>query len=169
MGRMARVNRMRGVMLRRVAQAVGLLAMVSACTAPQGAQRASTQQSVEELPILHDDSGTWSHLTRPARIVIYDAATLAQLPVTQVQVDFSRQMVLFAALGPTLGEEIGVRIARVWREGSEIRVQERRLHPGLERSVPSERSSPWTLVVVPRSEVPVKGYTSHVPAGLIGG
>jgi hypothetical protein len=157
------------LLLRGAVQALGLLVLASACTAPAGSQRATRQESVKELPILWEASGTWSHLTRPARIVIYDAATLADVPVAQVPVDFNTQMVLLTASGPTIGQEMGVRIARVWQEGPEIRVSERRLHPGLEESSVSTRSSPWTIVVVPRSAVQVKGYSSRIPPGLIGG
>jgi hypothetical protein len=168
MGCMAKVNRMCIYALRGAARAIGLLVIASACTAPAGSQRETRQESVKELPILWETSGTWSHLTRPARIVIYDAATLAEVPVAQVPVDFSKQMVLLTALGPTIGQDMGVRIERVWQEGPEVHVLERRLHPGLEQSAVSNRSSPWTIVVVPRSEVPVKGYSSRVPSGLLG-
>jgi hypothetical protein len=157
------------LLLRGAVQALGLLILASACTAPAGPQRETRQESVKDLPILWEASGTWSHLTRPARIAIYDAATLADVPVAQVPVDFNTQMVLLTALGPTIGQEMGVRIARVWQEGSEIRVLERRLHPGLEESSVSTRSSPWTIVVVPRSDVQVRGYSSRIPPGLIGG
>lgn len=169
MGGMARANRICRVVLRGAVWAMGLLVAASACTAPAGSQRETRQESITELPILWEASGTWSHLTRPARIAIYDAATLAEVPVAQVPVDFSKQMVLLTALGPTIGQEMGVRIARVWQEGPEVHVLEKRLHPGLEHSAVANRSSPWTMVVVPRSAARVKGYTSRVPPGLIGG
>jgi hypothetical protein len=152
----------------RACQAVWLLVLACGCTAPQGVERPGGEKVVEELPILWEKSGTWSHVKRPVRVVAYDAATLAQVPVTEVPVDFNTQMVLITALGPTLGPDIGVKITRVWREGPEIRVQEMRVHPGLERSGALERSSPWSVVVVPRCEMNVRNYTSRVPAGLMG-
>ena len=153
----------------RGSRAAWLLVMVVACTDRQDVQRCPVERVIEDLPILWEASGTWSHVTRPVRIVAYDAATLAQVPVTEVPVDFETQMVLITALGPTLGEDIGVKITRVWREGPRVRVQEQRIHPGLERSAGLERSSPWSVVVVPRCELEVEGYTSRVPAGLMGG
>jgi hypothetical protein len=152
----------------RAWQAAWLLVLASGCAAPQGVERPGGEEVVEELPIQWEKSGTWSHIKRPVRVVAYDAATLAQVPVTEVPVDFNTQMVLITALGPTLGQDIGVKITRVWREGPEVRVQETRVHPGLERSGPPERSSPWSVVVVPRYETNVRNYTSRVPTGLMG-
>lgn len=122
----------------------------------------------EELPIVWESSGTWSHLARPVRVVAHDQATLDQLPLTQVPVDFSRQMVLVAGLGPVMGGDLGIRITRVWREGSRLRVQEKRLHPGLDRSSDLNRSSPWTIVVVPRCNLNVEGFATLVPGGAWG-
>jgi len=153
----------------RARRVVWLLVSALACTAQNEAERRVDQKAVEELPILWETSGTWSHVSRPVRLVAYDAATLAQVPVAEVPVDFNSQMVLVAALGPTFGQDIGVRITRVWLEDSQVRVQERRLHPGLDRPGRLERSSPWTVVVVPRYEANVRGYSSDVPPGLLGG
>ena len=145
--------------VRRGSQLAWLLVMTVGCTAQHGVERTGTGTAVEEeLPMLWEASGTWSHVSRPVRIVAYDAATLAQIPVADVPVDFKTQMVLVVALGPTMGQDFGVRIARVWRAGSEVRVQERRLHPGIERSGSLERTSPWTVVVVPRCEAKVRNW-----------
>lgn len=149
-------------------RAAWLLVLVLGCTGQQKAQWRDDQEVVQELPILWEASGTWSHVTRPVRIVAYDAATLAQVPVADVPVDFDSQMVLIAALGPTLGQDVGIKIARVWREGPRVRVQEQRIHPGLDRSAVLERSSPWTVVVVPRCNLKIEGYTSRVPPRLLG-
>lgn len=128
---------------------------------------ARTAVEEEELPVAWTTSGSWSHLSRPVRIVAYDRPTLDQVPIADVPVDFSKQMVLIAGMGPTIGHDMGIRITRVWRENSRVRVQEMRLHPGLDRSASVERSSPWTVVVVPRSELPIEGYTSKVPHGVM--
>jgi hypothetical protein len=121
----------------------------------------------EELPIEWEASGTWSHLARAVRVVAYDAPTLAQVPVTEVPVDFNTQMVLITGMGPAPGTDLGIRITRVWRDGNRIRVQERRIHPGMERSPGLDRSSPWAVVVVPRTEMPIEGYSSKVPKGVV--
>jgi hypothetical protein len=122
----------------------------------------------EELPILWSDSGTYSRLTRNARIVARDRGTLAQLPLTEVPVDFDTQMVLIVGLGPTAREASGVRIVRVWRSGSVIRVQERQMHPGSGGTTATSMASPWTVCVVPRSDLNVEGFKTRVPKGLLG-
>lgn len=152
----------------RGSRAAWLLVFFLACGPEQGTAWRDGQEPVVELPILREVSGTWSHISRPVRVVAYDAATLAQIPVTDVPVDFDTEMVLIAALGPTVGQDIGVRITRIWREDGRIHVRDQRLHPGLERTSTLERSSPWTVVVVPRCEAPVEGYSSYVPPGLMG-
>jgi hypothetical protein len=93
---------------------------------------------------------------------------LAKLPIAEVPVDFKTQMVLIVGLGPSPTNELGVRIARVWHEGSRIRVQERRIHPGTLRSPAIEPASPWTIVVVPMSDLNVEGYVTRVPKGTLG-
>ncbi len=123
--------------------------------------------AAEDIPILWQRSGTYSRISRPVRILARDPATLAQLPLTEVQVSFDTQMVLIAGLGPTPTSEQGIRIVRVWREGSKIRVQERPLDPGGARSPGLQPASPWTIVVIPRSDLNVEGYSTQVPRKLL--
>src|SRR5688572_4515778 len=78
--------------------------------------------SIEEIPILADHSGAYSNLKREARLVIYDQQMLDQLPVQIRPVDFSREMVLFAGLGPTPSPDFSVAIERVERRGRRIHV-----------------------------------------------
>lgn len=130
-------------------------------------QRVDEPAPGEDLPILWEGTGTFSRLSRPVRIVAYDRATLAQVSLAEIPVDFTRQMVLIAGMGPTFSSELGVRIARVWREGPRLRVQERRIHPGVDKPPTLERASPWCAVVVPRSELPIEGYSSRLPGGLL--
>ena len=108
-------------------------------------------------------SETYSRLHQPIRIVIRDEATFAQLPLTEIDIDFETQMILLTGRGPTTADDIGIRIDRVWREGSLIRVLERRIHPGSEHEPGIAPASPWTMVVVPKSTLNVDRYTSWVP------
>jgi hypothetical protein len=101
------------------------------------------------------------------RILVRGPGTLSQLPLAEIPVDFKTQMVLIAGLGPTPSSEQGIRIVRVWREGSKIRVQERAIHPGAEQASGLQPASPWTAVVIPRSDLNVEGYVTHVPEGLL--
>jgi hypothetical protein len=134
-----------------------------------GAEPTAGQITPEEIPILWQESGTYSRLGRSVRILARDQATLAQVPLTEVPVDFDTQMVLIAGMGPTPHGGTGIRITRVWREGRRIRVQERHIHPGLGETGQVDPASPWTVVVIPRSELNVQGYTPDVPARLLQG
>lgn len=143
-----------------------IFVFLSGCEATSSTRFAHTTDE-EELPILWSDSGTYSRLTRNARIVARDWATLAQLPLTEVPVDFDTQMVLIVGLGPTAREASGVRITRVWRSGLVIRVQERQMHPGPGGTSAISVASPWTICVVPHSDLNVEGFESRVPKGLL--
>jgi hypothetical protein len=122
---------------------------------------------LEDLPILWQRSGTYSRISRNTHVVARDQHTLAQIPVAEVPVDFDTQMVLVIGLGPTPINELGVRITRVWRDGSRIRVQERRIHPGVGSSPGFEPASPWTIAVVPKSDLNVEGFSTRVPRGTL--
>ena len=156
-----------GTRLAAVAGAVLLLVDLCGC-GPDRVQSSSERVPSEDLPILWEASGTYSRLTRSTRIVVRDRATLARVPLAEVPVDLDSQMVLIAGLGPTPNDELGIRIKRVWREGSRIRVLERHVHPGSDRATGLRPGSPWTIVVVPRSDLNVEGYSPRVPKGLIG-
>ncbi len=146
---------------------VGMIVVSLACTATQP-QRSSDSTAAEDLPVLWEKSGTYSRIARPIRIVARDRATLAQIPLTEVPVDFDSQMVLIAGLGPTPSNELGIRITRVWRQGPRVHVQERQIHPGFEESPGLHPASPWTVVLVPKSDLNVEGYSPQVPADLFG-
>jgi len=144
-----------------------MFAGVAGCVV--GSSRGATEASAaEDLPILWEKSGTYSRLTRPVRVVVRDPATLARLPITEVPIDFETQMALVCGLGVTPGNELGVRITRVWRQGTKIRVQERRIHPGLDHASGLDPASPWTIVIVPKSDQNVEGYVARVPKGVFG-
>lgn len=144
--------------------AAGLAGAGCATTRPQPAPQAA---ALEELPILWQKSGTYSRISRMTHVVVRDPQTLARIPVAEVPVDFENQMVLIVGLGPTPTNELGVRVGRVWRDGSQIRVQERRIHPGAEHSPGLDPASPWTIVVVPKSDLNVEGFLTRVPPGTL--
>jgi len=146
---------------------VGILLVAgTACTThrPTATREADV---AEDLPILWQKSGLYSRLNRRVRLVARDARTLAQIPIAEIPVDFRTQMVLIAGLGPTPNSELGIAIVRVWQEGTRIRVQERSLHPGVDRATGLEPASPWTIAIVPRSELNVDGYDTRVPRGAL--
>ena len=151
------------------APAAILALAVGGCSFAQGPNPAIAPTGAgEDLPIIQHASGTYSRLVRPIRVVAHDAATLARVPVADIPVDFKTQMVLIVGLGRTPTSQVGVEIVRVWRDGSRIRVQERRSHPGAEQAPGMDPASPWALAVVPRSDLNVQGFTTDPPAELLG-
>lgn len=121
----------------------------------------------EELPILWQTSGTYSRLTKAVRLVIRDAGTLAQVPLCEVPVNFETEMVLLAGLGPTPRSDCGIVIQQAWKKNGRIWVLERQVYPGSQMSSGLRPASPWTVVVVPRSDLDVEGYSSSPPRGLL--
>jgi hypothetical protein len=132
------------------------------------ATRSPEPPAIEELPIVWQKTGTYSRIIRGTHVVVRNELSLARLPITEVPVDFDTQMVLVVGMGPTPSNEWGVEISRVWREGSQIRVQERTIYPGTERPLGLEPASPWAVVVVPRSDLNVERFVTRVPKGTIG-
>jgi len=149
--------------------ALATWALTAACGCIEHTSRSARVTSVQEdIPILWEKSGTYSRIARRVRIVARDVAMLAQLSLAEIPVDFDTQMVLIAGLGPTPGSDQGIRITRVWKHGSEIRVQERRIHPGADPTPGLRPGSPWTVAVIPKSGLNVKEYTAFVPKDVIG-
>jgi hypothetical protein len=145
----------------------GLCAAAVICGCNQNnSQTAITSRQVEDIPILWEKSGTFSRLGRPVRILVRDPVTLSQFPLAELKVNFENEMLLVAGLGPTASSELGIRIVRVWREGSRIRVQERQTHPGLDSSSTVSPASPWTIVSIPKSDLNVQGYSTDVPSNI---
>jgi len=131
------------------------------------ARSSSATPVVVDIPILRQENGTYSPLSRRARILVRNQATLAQLPLTEIPVDFQTEMLLVCGLGPMPDDRSGVRIARVWKEGNRIRVQEQAIYPATGRQEGLRPASPWTAVVIPRSNLNVQGYTTRIAPGLL--
>lgn len=141
--------------------AVSLLVLIAGCGAPAG-RGWLAPKTIEDLPILAELSGRFGGPEVPAQVVARDQPTLVLLRLPRLDVDFSQQMVLFASLGRIGNDQTEVRIARVWREGSLIHAEVRTFWP---TSLPARRrtSTPWHAVVVPRSDLNVKGFSPDAP------
>lgn len=115
----------------------------------------------EELPILYRVQGVHSHETRAMRVVVRDAATLAQIPIADVPVDFSTQMLLIVTLGRVTSDLYTVDIPRVWREKGRLRVETllRAPPPG----APVSMASPYCIVVVPQCDLNVADFMTRPP------
>jgi len=143
---------------------VGLLML--GCSAPQPPAKQPQSPPPQELPILWQQVGSYGRLKVPVRLVARDAGTLAMLPLADVPVDFDKQMVLIAALGTVPGHGYAIRIARVWRQGNRILTDVRVTPPPpAPRPGPLNLTSPYHIVVVPRSDLNVEGFTTALPDG----
>ena len=114
-----------------------------------------------ELAILNHVAGTHSHETRAMQIVIRDMATLAQMPLVDVPVNFATEMLLVVTLGRVNSDQFSVSIDRVFRDGNQLRVATtiRRPPPG----VPMVMASPFCIAVVPRCDLNVAGFSAEPP------
>jgi hypothetical protein len=115
----------------------------------------------EELPILRQSSGVHSHETRAMKVVVRDAATLARIPIEDVPVDFTREMLLIVTLGRVTSDQYRVAIDRVWREGPTLRVRIVVTSPP--PGAPLAMASPFCIAVVPRCDLNVAGFAPEPP------
>ncbi|MFQ5490369.1 MAG: protease complex subunit PrcB family protein, partial [Phycisphaerae bacterium] len=121
-----------------------------------------TVQDGQELPILRDQAGTFSTFQRPARLVVRDSSTAAQLPLNLGPVDFEWQMVLVAAMGPTPTDQYGITIRRAWRDGNQVRVQVEMRYPPPGAPLRSSPASPYHAVVVQKCDLNVRGFDAVI-------
>lgn len=115
----------------------------------------------QELPILHRAAGTHSHETRAMQLVIRDPATLAQVPLEDVPVDFAEEMLLVVTLGRVTSDRYSIDIARVWREGNRLRVETAVTSPA--PGSPVMMASPYCIAVVPRCDLNVADFETEPP------
>jgi len=147
----------------------GILLLVTAalpgCPPPEPMVDQSQTHQVDELDITWSTAGTYSELHQPLRLVIRDSAALAAIPVAEVPVDFNEQMVLVAALGAVPTEGYAVRITRVWRDRRRVYVDVRVTQPQPDGKPPKHAlCAPYHIVVVPRSDLNVEGFSTRLPS-----
>lgn len=114
-----------------------------------------------ELPILRQVQGTHCHETLAVQLVVRDAATLARIPLQDIPVDFTREMLLIVTLGRVTSDHYSVRIGRVWRRGHQLRVGLTVESPSAE--APIVMASPYCIAVVPRCDLNVAGFSPEPP------
>ena len=115
----------------------------------------------EDLPILNQVHGAHSHESRAMQLVVRSPAVLAQVPLTDVPVDFSQEMLLIVTLGRVPSDQFTVTIDRVWREGPHLRVSTTVSAPP--PGAPVIMASPYCIAVVPRCDLNVAGFTAQPP------
>jgi hypothetical protein len=148
------------------------------------ASRAATQvRTSSTLPItrFRPDSvayTTFSGVMDSTRVVIRDRARWREYwarihspfvpPPREPEIDFSREMVILAALGrrPTLGYDILIRSAT--RDSAGIEVQLRRSSPGQGCTMGAAITEPVDLARIPASDVQVR-FTELIMATPCGG
>lgn len=134
----------------------GSMAALNGCSWSQPPQ----QEIVEELPILWEKSGSYCNRTAPLRLVARNQAEMALCPISDVPVDFDRQMVLAATMGQVLSDGYAIRIERVYREGPFIKVDVRIYRPPPVTQPGDLRPAcPYHVVVVPRSDLNVENFS----------
>ncbi len=128
---------------------------------PQTAFR--PDEEPEEFPILWERSGRYCDFTTPTRLVARNRAEMANCPISDVPVDFDKEMVLSVTLGRVFTDRLAIRIERVWREGSRIRVDVQTHKYGQPDREQIRMSCPYHVVVVPRSDLNVADGFSPTP------
>ncbi len=117
----------------------------------------------ETLPIIEQIQGAHCGEYTPMKVVIRDPAAFAKLPIVDLPVDFNREMMLVVTLGDVTSDQYNVRITRVWRDGSLIRVETRTTPPP--SNAPLVRASPFCVAIVPSSDLNVAGFRTEPPSG----
>lgn len=139
-----------------------VLVAMTGCTEPN-ARTLQRPADGAEIPILRQVSGRFGGPDRPMRLVIRDQATLAQVPLVDVPVDFANEMMLVVTLGRRMSDQYSVQITRVWRQGPELAVDYAVTAPSPD--APTAISSPFCIAVVPQCDLNVDGFSPIIPRG----
>ena len=144
-----------------VCAALTMMMMLSPVGCDGPGRMRQTPPEGAEVPILRQKSGQHCHETRAMQLVIRDAATLAQVPIEDVPVDFDHEMLLVVTLGRVVSDQYHIEIGRVWREGSKLRVSTRMARPGAD--APPTFATPYCIAVIPKCDLNVDGFTATPP------
>jgi len=142
---------------------LALVLTVLACPISAGCSRAPGNE-VELLadgatiPILRQKSASHSRFGRALRAAIYDDGALAMMHIDIGPVDFDREMVLIAAMGPVPSEDYRIRIQRLWRHGSSLRADVQIHYPPPESPRHGRKASPYHAIVVPRCRLNIDNF-----------
>jgi hypothetical protein len=147
-------------MLPRFIFVLGIISQTACLT---GRTAVQVDETPQDVPILWERSGQDDRIQGSIRYVAYDEKALARLPLAEVPVDFRTQMVLIAAAGPFKTPDTQIRIKRLWTEGTRIRTHLEIIHPSQAPSTTLRRHCPWHVVVVPRSELNIEGFSTSLP------
>lgn len=140
-----------------------LLAAVSGCTEGQGMWLAKDPiPVVQEFATHYSKTGKYCGAKQPLRLVVRDQGHMAFVPVGDVPVDFSKEMVLFVTMGQVYSDAYDIRIDRVWQQNQIIKVGITVTHPEPGEMGAPQPCSPYFLAVVPRSDLNMEGFVTEV-------
>jgi hypothetical protein len=114
-----------------------------------------------DLPVLREKRGVYSSFEERKRLVIHDVGSMATVPVDPGPVDFDREMVVVAALGPAPSPDYGIRIRGVKRQGSRLRAAVEVQYPPMDAPRRGRPSSPYHLIVVPKCHLNIVGFETR--------
>jgi hypothetical protein len=117
---------------------------------------------IEEFPVYYNKTGKYCGAKGPLRLVVRDQGHMAFVPVSDVPVDFDREMVLFVTMGQVYSDAYDIRIDRVWRQNQIVKVAITVTHPEPGEMGAPQPCSPYHLVVVPKSSLNVDGFVTEI-------
>ncbi len=144
--------------------ALATVGLVTGCSDNQGMSlfRGEAPPAIEEYSVLYQKGGKYCGAKEELRLVVRDPAHMAFVPVGDVPVDFSNQMVLFVTTGQVYSEAYDVQIDRVWRQDRLVRVGITKVYPQAGEMGFPHPCSPYSLVVVPKSDCNVEGFVTEI-------
>jgi hypothetical protein len=95
------------------------------------------------------------------QIVVRDPAMLARIPLADVSVNFTDEMLLIVTLGRVTSDRYAVDVTRVWRERGKLRAEVTVTSPAA--GTPVAMASPYCIVVVPRCDLNVADFVVEPP------
>ncbi len=113
------------------------------------------------LPILRQWSKPHCHENRPLRLTIRNERDLTQIPLEDFDVNFNEEMLLIVTLGRTYSDQYRISFDALRREGGELVADVTIQDPPA--GAPLTVSCPYGVAVVPRCDLPVRGFSNRPP------
>lgn len=149
-----------------------LLAMVmsAGCVEGKGLWQAKDPiPYIQEFPVHYSKPGKYCGAKHPLRLVVRDQGHMAFVPVSDIPVDFDKEMVLFVTMGQVYSDAYDIRIDRIWQQNQIVKVGITVTHPEPGEMGAPQPCSPYYLAVVPKSDLNVEGFVTEItPPSLEG-
>lgn len=135
------------------------LLMFGACHDPR--PDAMLPDEGADLPILRQFAGPDSGEQQRMQVVVRREDDWARIPLIDAPIDFGQEMALVITLGRTISDRQSIRIARVWRQGRQLRVAISTTPPPA--GAPLSEATPYCVAIVPHCELEVAGFLPEPP------